>query len=170
MRLNCCPVCLCADNMPFSYVTPPLSIPLTGRRIQQRYMSSFFLHLFTEVYSFLRYIYSWSQILANYSNPTNVLKIFSSRYRCLQIALFFFIDFSLVYPLSQPSCFRCCSSINLQVCTPKKLYVLFVWLCVQTTWPSGVYLHRCDFQSPLSSFFLYVCSSSSPPGSLLFEF
>ena len=48
MRWNCYPVCLCADNMSFSYLTP-LSIPLTGRRIQQRYMSSF-LHLF-EVYS-----------------------------------------------------------------------------------------------------------------------
>ena len=74
------------------YVTP-LFIPLPGRRIQQRYMSSFFL----EVYSFFSIYLFLIAILANYSNPTQCLKNFSSRYRCLQIAFFsFYLLISLV--------------------------------------------------------------------------
>ena len=114
MRSNCCPVCLCADNMPLSYVTP-LSTLLTGRRIQQRYMSSF-LHLFSRCIRSSIYLFLIAT-LANYSNPTNVLKFLVA----LSLSA---VAFLLISPVTRhPSCFRCCSSI-ISKCVRQKLYVL----------------------------------------------
>jgi len=135
MRSNCCPVCVCTDNMPFSYITP-LSIPLTGRRIQQRYV--IFFASFLEVYSVF-------DISILERNSPNVLKFLVA----LSLSA---IAFLLISPVTL--LLSVLFVDNLQVCTPKAV-CSFVWLCVQHGHRECICTDvRFDFQSPFPLFYI----------------
>ena len=75
MRSNRCPVCLCADNMPFCHFLT--SRPYLSLWLDDGYNNAI-CHLFCifsrGVFLFSIYLFLIA-ILANYSNPINVLKI-----------------------------------------------------------------------------------------------
>jgi hypothetical protein len=79
MRSNCCPVCLSADNMPFSFAITPLSIPFDWTTDTTTLYVIFFSS-FLEVYSVSDISILDRELFQSYQ----CLKIFSSRYRCLQ--------------------------------------------------------------------------------------
>ena len=156
MRSNCYPVCLCADNMPFSYFTP-LSTPLTGRRIQQRYMSFFCIFLrciSSSIYLFL--LRKSSETFQSYQ----CLKI--SR-RAIVVCNRLFIDQS-----RYPSPFLLSVLfVDKSKCVCQKLYVL-LYDCVYNMAIGSVSAPMCvlTFNLHLPLFYIdQTCSLSffSPP-------
>ena len=109
MRSNCYPVCLCADNMPFSYVTS-LSTPLTGRRIQQRYV--IFCIFFSRCIPSSIYLF----LLRNSSESFQSYQCLKISRRAIVVCNRLFIDQSR-YP--SPFLFSVLFVDNLQVCMPK---------------------------------------------------
>jgi len=95
-----------------------------------------------------RYIYSWSPILANYSNPINVLKTFRRAIVVCNLLFYWLVSLPLTLLLSV------LFVDNLQVCTPKAV-CSFVWLCVQHSHRGCICTDvRFDFQSPCPLFIL----------------
>jgi len=116
-------------------------------------MSSF-SHLFPEVYP----VFDISILDRNSSElfqSYQCLKIFSSRYRCLQSPFYWLV------PLPLPLLFSVLFVDNLQVCTPKAV-CSFVWLCVQHGHRECICTDvRFDFQSPCPFFFIFQTFSFS---------
>ena len=149
MRSNCFPVCLRADNMPFFYVTPHLSLwPDDGTTL---YVIILEVYILSSIYLFL------IATLANYSNPTNVLKFLVA---LSLFAIAFFIDQSR-YPSSL--LLSVLFVDNLQVCTPNAV-CSFVWLCVHHGHRECICTDvRFDFQSPCPLFYIVQTWSHFPP-------
>jgi hypothetical protein len=132
----------------------PLSTPSTGRRIQQRYMSSF-LHLFLEVYP----IFDISILDRNSMELLQSYQCLKISRRAIVVCNRLFIDRSR-YP--SPSCFRCCSSI-ISKCVRQKLYVL-LYDCVYNMAIGSVSAPMCvltfNLHVPFFILFRLVCSLS----------
>ena len=143
--------CLCADNIPFFYVTP-----LSILWLDDGYNNAI-CHLFCIFFSGCipssTYLFLIA-ILANYSNPTNVLK--NSR-RAIVVCN----RLILISPVTpHPSLLSVLFVDNLQVCTPKAV-CSFLWLCVQHGHRECICTDvRFDFQSPCLLFYIVQSSLS----------